>query len=327
MRNDAVAPIIAVMLILAAIVTLYSIWNAVYIPSMKESAEVEHLQDVETAFVHFSSDIDYAVSSHQDNLAFSEPVPLGGGDVVVNLIKSSGALRVQNEPKPEYSLNLTDGTGTTVAFLNGTIVNISYEPVSNFWQDQGYTWQYGYINVTKNSGALSTPLGYYNMTDVENEISRSGPLQTFAQSFVAVYATANTTPLQNTSVTTNNRFSFTPLSGSCSSLDIWAVNITASPDHNFVSSNGFGTIRLTTSVNRTSYEGIRNISLKSDNAIFGNPTLSSWNASFNALNSSCYNNIWYDPSSAGNDTQWNINQISSPVTVNLHQVSVEISTY
>ena len=74
MKDDALAPVIAVMLILAAIVTFLSIYNAIYIPSMKESSEVEHLQNVESAFQHFSSDIDYAASSHQNHLTFSEPV-------------------------------------------------------------------------------------------------------------------------------------------------------------------------------------------------------------------------------------------------------------
>jgi hypothetical protein len=326
MRDDAIAPIIAVMLILAALVTFFSIWNAVYVPSLKESAEVEHLQNVESAFEHFSSDIEYAVSSHQDNLVFSEPVQLGGGDVIENSLKSSGALQIQNETDPIYSLNLTDGTGTTVALVNGTIVNFSYEPVNNFWQDQGYRWQYGYINVTKNRD-LSTPLNYYNMTDVENEISLSGSLQTFAESFVAASATANATPVQNMTPTPNNQFSFSPMSGNCTSLDLWVVNISASPEHHFVSGNGFGTFKLTTTVYSTQYYSITNISLGSDNGVFGNVTLGSWNTSFNAMNASCYNNIWYDRSSTWNYSQWDLNQITSPVNVTLHQASIEVSAH
>ena len=149
MKDDALAPVIAVMLILAAIVTFFSIYNTIYIPSMKESSEVEHLQNVESAFQHFTSDIDYAASSHQDHLTFSEPVQLGGGDITFNLLKSSGTLNVQDETNPIYTLSLTDRMGTPVAFVNGTMVNFSYEPTSNFWQDQGYQWQHGYINVTK----------------------------------------------------------------------------------------------------------------------------------------------------------------------------------
>jgi hypothetical protein len=196
MKDDAIAPVIAVMLILAAIVTFYSIWNAIYVPSMKESAEVDHLHNVETAFVHFSSDLYFASSSHQDHISFSEPVQLGGGDTLVNQIKSSGALSVQNENAPAYNLTFTDSDGGTT-IVNGTLVNFSYQPVSNFWQDQGYTWQYGYLNVTKNGGTLSTPLNYYTMADVENDTNTSGtPLNEFASSLGSAkftpYTSANT---------------------------------------------------------------------------------------------------------------------------------------
>jgi len=310
MRDDAIAPIIAVMLILAAIVTFFSIWNAIYVPSMKESAEVGHLENVESAFEHFSSDIDYAVSSHQDNLVFSEPVQLGGGDVMVNLLKSSGTLQVQtDESTPSvYNLTFIDVKGIVIPVVDVPMVNISYVPLNNFWQDQGYEWEYGYINVTK-YGQLSTPLEYYNMTDVQNEIDIPGsPLQTFARSFGSADYTMNQSS-----------------PGNCSCVDLWAVNLSSSPDHSFVSSNGFGTIRLTTAVNTTSYTGIADISFGTDNGLFGNRTLDSWNTSFNEMNAACPNNIVYDPDETGNDRQWNILNTISPVTVNTHTVTVEIS--
>ena len=130
---------------------------------------------------------------------------------MVNLLKSSGTLSVQDENIPIYTLNLTDGTGTPVALVNGTMVNFSYEPTNNFWQDQGYRWQDGYINVTK-YGILSTPLGYYTMTDVENNFNTSGsPLMTFAESFGSVNYIINQSS-----------------GGNCSSLDLWATNISSS---------------------------------------------------------------------------------------------------
>ncbi|MGA9085393.1 MAG: hypothetical protein ACLQMU_12220 [Methanoregula sp.] len=311
MRDDALAPVIAVMLILAAIVTFLSIWNAVYVPAMKQSGEVGHLQNVESAFQHFSADIDYAVSSHQDHISFSEPVQLGGGDIMVNLLKSSGTLSVQDENIPIYTLNLTDGTGTPVALVNGTMVNFSYEPTNNFWQDQGYRWQDGYINVTK-YGILSTPLGYYTMTDVENNFNTSGsPLMTFAESFGSVNYIINQSS-----------------GGNCSSLDLWATNISSSPDRTFVSSNGFGTLRLTSALNATSFADIADISYGSDNSLFSNGILDSWNASFGEIQAACPDNIVYDPvDSNGNYRQWHILQTVSPVTVNLHMVKVEIGVY
>jgi hypothetical protein len=312
MKDDALAPIIAVMLILAAIVTFLSIWNAVYVPSMKESGEVGHLQNVESAFQHFSSDIDYAVSSRQNHLSFSEPVQLGGGDIMVNLLKSGGTLNVQDEPNPIYTLNLTDGTGTPVALVNGTMVNFSYEPTNNFWQDQGYQWQYGYINVTK-YGKLSTPLGYYTITDIRNDLTTPGsPFMAFAESFGSVSYIVNQSS-----------------EGNCSSLDLWVVTLSTTPGHTFVSSNGFGTLKLTSAVNTTQNSTVSNIAFGSDNEPFGDVTLGSWNSSFSTINTSaCPSNILFDSTdSNASYSIWNIRPERSPVTVTLHTVNVEIGAY
>ena len=314
MRDDAIAPVIAVMLILAAIVTFLSIWNAIYVPSMKESSEVSHLQNVETSFVHFSSDIDQAVSSHQDSLVFSEPVQLGGGDTLVNQLKSSGALQVQNESDPVYILTLSGSDGQTT--INGTLINFSYEPVNNFWQDQGYTWQYGYINVTK-YGTLSTPLTYYNMTDVH---SPSGTLQTLAKSFVLASATTNTTPSSY---------------GNLSTLDIWVVSMYASPDHSFVSSNGFGTLRLTSNVTTTHHTNIEDIFLESNDPFFGPVVNDTFSSNINTINTtySAYPaNITTSLIQDTNDPDYPYNscwtvyqQPLSPVTINVHQVNIAVS--
>ncbi len=191
MNDDkALAPVIAIMLILAVIVTGLSVWNAVIIPSMKQSAEVEHLRNVESAFQHFASDIEKAVSLRQDNCVFSEPVQLGGGDVLFDSLRSGGSLSVRNEQVPFYSLTLYDGTGSVFRQMNGTLVRISYEPQGNFWQEQGYCWQYGFINVSKH-GNRQTPLSYYNMTDLFSEFKGNGSLASFSRSFGTSQYTVN----------------------------------------------------------------------------------------------------------------------------------------
>ncbi|GAB6286647.1 MAG: hypothetical protein STSR0009_28490 [Methanoregula sp.] len=138
MNDDAVAPVIAVMLILAALVTFLTVWNAVYVPSMKQSSEVEHLRNVESAFLHLASDIERVISARQDHMTLSEPVQMGGGDFVFDTLRSGGSLSVHNEKKPVYNITLTSETGATRGRVNGTLVTISYDPVGNFWQDQGY---------------------------------------------------------------------------------------------------------------------------------------------------------------------------------------------
>ena len=65
--------------------------------------------------------------------------------------------------------------------------------MGNFWQDQGYQWQYGYINVTK-YGTLITPLSYDTMDNVTNA-TESGSLALFAKSFASVDYMPNQTDI------------------------------------------------------------------------------------------------------------------------------------
>jgi hypothetical protein len=318
MRDDAVAPIIAVMLILAALVTFLVIYEGMYIPSLKESAEIDHLEHVEESFMRFSSDAAFATSSGQSGLSFAEPVQLGGGDVVFDTLRSSGSLEITNENEPVYTLTLSNSTGTMSnpadnVTVNGTIVDVSYKPQDNFWQDQGYEWQYGYVNVTKYGGKREAPLGYPMMDNVTAEFNTPNrPLNVFASNFMQVKYTENT----QAGGAVN-----------CSQLDIWAVNMSASPDHSFVSSNGYGTLKLTTTVDQSSWGNITEISLAAGN-MFGNASLDSWNDPSTGINASCPGNIGYDSGpSTPTSSVWNIRQDISPLRVILHNVNVEISAY
>ncbi|MDD4136824.1 MAG: hypothetical protein PHT99_02890 [Methanoregula sp.] len=325
MKDDAVAPVIAVMLILAALVTFLSLWNAVYVPSMKQAAEVSHLQNVESAFMHFSSDIERAASTRQDGLTLSEPVQLGGGDFFFNTLRSSGSLWIRDEQKPAYYLGLYDLSGAGVGEIDGTLVNISYEPQGNFWQDQGYRWQYGYLNATKHR-TLQSPLRHYNMTSVDNEFWGTGSLATFAGSFGSVEFAINQTHLPDTD-SGGTVVSYSPRAGNCSNIILRAVNLSASPEHPFVSSNGFGTLQLKTNVSTVPYYDIQKITIGSGGYPFGNATFSGWNSSLSDLNTTyCKNSVILIEHDDG-FSSYEINQEISPVNITLQIVNIEVTAY
>ncbi|MDD5144353.1 hypothetical protein [Methanoregula sp.] len=325
MRDDAVAPVIAVMLILAAVATLFAVFNGIYIPSLKQAAETEHLRNVESSFQHFSSDIERAVANRKGGMTVSEPVQMGGGDIFLNTLKSGGSLSVVNEDTPVYYLILdTDGG---LIMRNGTIVNISYDPVGNFWQDQGYCWQYGFLNVTK-YGTRQSPISYSTMGDVYNDFNDTGSLAVFAGSFGSVEGSRNLTQLPVYDEQ-GNITSFAPRDGNCSTITITAVNISASPDHPFTSGNGFGRLELRTTITTEHYHGVNTITLVSDGRPFGNATVKAWNESLTTLAGGCGNNVGYnpDPGWSGNGfSTFSIRQQVSPVDLSLNTVNIVIGT-
>jgi hypothetical protein len=235
-KDDAVAPVVAAMLILAIVVTFFAAWNAYFVPSMKAQSEIGHIGEVETGFMHFSSDLETAVSLKRD-LTFSETIPLGGGATAFDSLTSSGTLRVNKDPNQLYHITVMDNGIDYV--MEGNMVNFSYQPVNNFWVDQGYIWHYGYVNVTKGTSpygtdgaALSTPLSYPTMDDMK----KSGMIRKFAESFTAI----DSRPWYNSST-------------NCSHITLSAITFQEEPGRTYIDSNGLGTFALSAAVNETGY--------------------------------------------------------------------------
>jgi hypothetical protein len=156
MNDDAIAPVVAVMMILVVAVTLLSIWNAIYLPDLKQQAEVEHLKEVEEGFREIDSDISHMMSLNRSGI-LKVGIPLGGGDIMLHQTKSGGTLALK-DPYVQISVN------NTTQEREAYVLPIQYTPVSNFWLNQGYTWE-TYLNVSK--GTVTTPLEFGQTDDME----------------------------------------------------------------------------------------------------------------------------------------------------------------
>jgi hypothetical protein len=261
LSDDAVAPVIAVMLILAVGVTFFAAWNAYYVPSMKAQSEITHIRDVETGFLRFSSDIETAASLKK-NLKLSELIPLGGGEFTFDPVRSGGELNVWNaSPQGYLKVDWTSETGT--AGQNLSLVRFSYKPVNNFWQDQGYGWAYGNVYVLNTERNLTTPLDAFTADNL-------------------TYGLAGTL------------IGLDPEPGTdynCTSITVHMVNITPDRRHLRESGNGNGMLVLVSNVS-TAYQfnaTSLNISMNTGRDSFSRSLWNStaWNATlWNSVNSS-----------------------------------------
>jgi hypothetical protein len=234
MDDEGLAPVVAVMLILAIVVTLLSVWNATFLPSLKEQAEIEHISEVEQSFLAFGSDLEAAASLKQA-VSLKRRIPLGGGDILLNTLKSSGTLWVREEK--DWLYNLTFGTSPPVT---ARMVNISYHPINNFWQNQGYRWRYGYVNVTKNG--WETPLEVTTMARLRCDFANDTGGLPFTLVDIEGRGSAQMvlTTCGNTTQIESNAYN-------CTDIIVSVVNITPG-DSDFVSGSGVGTLALTTTV-------------------------------------------------------------------------------
>jgi len=173
-KDDAVSTVIALMLILGIVSTLIAIYSAAYLPGLKQQSEIEHSRAVADAFVRFGSSIDYAVS-HKTKVRFSEPLSLGGGDILLSPVRSSGSLAIAAEG-PLVNITVANGTGTVTKA--SSLMNISYVPSFTTWEPQGYRWEYGFVAVTKDGVAVPQSSRYYLCEEARDNSSE------FLQSFV-----------------------------------------------------------------------------------------------------------------------------------------------
>ena len=174
-NDDAVSSVVALMLLLAVIATFLSLYATTYVPGLKEQSEIDRTNTVKEAFVGFSSDIERIVYKKAGGVSYGYSIPLGAGDVLMSPEKSSGMLAVRNLG------NFTDIYVDSDLVANCSMVNVTFEPSYSFWEEQGYVWQYGYINVTK--GVRTTPLEAYSMDDVLNSASEFS-FSPFARQFI-----------------------------------------------------------------------------------------------------------------------------------------------
>ena len=310
--DEAIAPVVAGLLILAVIVTVMSVYFTTYVPSLKEEAEIEHLSSVEREFLSFSSDIENAVWQKTQG-RLSRNIELGGGDVFLSSIKSGGVLEVSSDS------DLFGLSNTTKNMKKISLVKFSYTPLSNFWQNQGYSWQFGYVNLSTGYGK-QTPLLYADMNDVQDEISNSTGL--FSSLFDIKY---DSEPVFEKNAEGN-------YTGSkhinCSEISITVTGFKKG-DKNYASGNGIAALTISTEIKSHSFnETMVNFTVYDDVSMKVNTTI--WkniNMKLLELKDKNFKNadvLCYEDEETNSGKDLGIS-FKDPVKVNIREISLIIS--
>ena len=311
-KEEGIAPIIAMLLILAVIVTVMSVYT--YVPSLKEEAEIDHLSNVEKEFLSFSSDLENAVWQKSEG-RLSRSLVLGGGDVFLSSVKSGGILKVQEDAR---LFNITNSTGI---IYNSSFVKFSYEPVSNFWQDQGYSWQYGYVSLTTGYN-VTTPLQYTDMNDTIQSVENDSGI--FKSLFDIEYMYNLVFEKDDKGNYTGNRFL------NCTEVTLTIASLEKG-EKDYVSGNGVAMPSLETDIEKISFNETQlNFSVNNDVLMGVNNTI--WeciNEKLVDFNSSQFDNVEIVscyPDATDDDIGKDLDILFiDPVKVNIKQVKLTVS--
>ena len=160
-KDDAVSPVIALMLILAILATCLAVYTTTYVPGLKQQDEITHSGEVKLAFERFASDIDNVIALGKPAV-YTEVLELGGGDVPLSPTKSSGTVEINTTVIGNYTVS---GGGTEIP-LNG--IGIYYLPSFTAWEKQGYLYKNGVVWITKDEKITPAQLTLYEVKDGED---------------------------------------------------------------------------------------------------------------------------------------------------------------
>ena len=164
-KDDAVSPVIALMLILAILATCMAVYTTTYVPGLKQQDEITHSGEVKLAFERFASDIDNVIALGKPAV-YTEVLELGGGDVPLSPTKSSGTIEINTSKIGTYKI----GEGTEQD-LNG--IEISYLPSFTAWEKQGYLYKNGVVWIVKDEKMTPSALKLYTIQDGLNSTNET----------------------------------------------------------------------------------------------------------------------------------------------------------
>lgn len=210
--SEGVVGIVTSILLVALLVTVFSIIQTVYVPQWMEELESEHMDTVGAQFAQLKHTLDiqmYEPSYY--SIPISSPITLGSEDVPYFLSqKSSGTLEIQNN---NFEVDIT-GDSTE----SHKISTIEYVSRNSYFSDQTYIYETGAVILSQTQGTLLISRPFFSVTNeatinisftVINITSFGGKTSavgTTTASILTNYSSSQNTTITNTTeitITTN----------------------------------------------------------------------------------------------------------------------------
>jgi hypothetical protein len=186
--ESASSTVIGAVLLLAIIVSVFSVVRIGYIPEWKNDAEYSHMNDVWEDMADLKSKIDLmtiVLASEPDSsntVTMNIPFHMGGGDVpLIGTIKSSGTLSIVN--KEECNITVTavcDGGDWDGIIQYGTV---NYASQNRYYVSQDFTYEGGALILSQGERSSMmlypsirfsrTPANAYNVSIHAVDIGKS----------------------------------------------------------------------------------------------------------------------------------------------------------
>ncbi len=177
--ESAGATVIAAVLLLCIIFSVFAVIRIEHVPEWKTDAEESHMKEVESNMAELKSTVDLITLLTSDPYSsaygFSVTVPfsLGGGEIpVFEPSKSSGTLSVNTEPC-NITINTRTSTGSAQVLGNQILEcgGINYHSNNNQYMDQTLRYENGAVILSQSNRSLMKQFPSFNIAKNQNNES------------------------------------------------------------------------------------------------------------------------------------------------------------
>lgn len=177
--ESAGATVIAAVLLLCIIFSVFAVIRIEHVPEWKTDAEESHMKEVESNMAELKSTVDLITLLTSDPYSsaygFSVTVPfsLGGGEIpVFEPSKSSGTLSVNTEPC-NITINTRTSTGSAQILGNQILEcgGINYHSNNNQYMDQTLRYENGAVIISQSNRSLMKQFPSFNIARNQNNES------------------------------------------------------------------------------------------------------------------------------------------------------------
>ncbi|MGB9927500.1 MAG: hypothetical protein ACPK85_03725 [Methanosarcina sp.] len=159
--ESAAATVIAAVLLLSIIFTIFAIVRIGYVPEWKTNAEKIHMDIVQKDMVELKSSIDMIVRSMNSpdypgqTYPVTVPFTLGGGEIpILEPSKSSGALSINTEPCHITITRNSSITGSPQILADLTLGGVTCHSNNKQYVDQDYRYENGALILRQGNKSL-----------------------------------------------------------------------------------------------------------------------------------------------------------------------------
>jgi hypothetical protein len=174
-RTHALSEVIGFVLLLAIVVSAFSLWMTYFVPASGRENEIAQMNTVRDRFTDYKISLDSLWANNQSGVTLSTTINLGsrgtnsqagGPSLFLNPVASSATISIQDRGDKLF-INSSSAASDSVI----TMGTMEYRSSNNYWVQENYVYQTGGIFLQQENGSVCLISPPYSIVRANNGTS------------------------------------------------------------------------------------------------------------------------------------------------------------